>query len=271
MEKIDYETRIPSGDFDLTKGYNSLNNNNPALCVEEDWKSESDTPKSCFNIEMDIKEVNNENGEVQKDLKANILQLAECENDLDIARNEMIEKLNNHNPDEAPILIEETEEGSLSCSRRVTGESEHDPNQADGSTPFQIIHDFFKKEPQTQVQKTNARNRNRTVNSDSSPKQKVPQQPEQTNNNNAIIKSIFQNTLKNFGRKPEEKELPKLEGFLKKKSPNFFKVWQVRYVILRDKKFFYYRNEIKDEKPAGCLDFDLFSAKVEVHFLLCND
>jgi len=113
-----------------------------------------------------------------------------------------------------------------------------------------------------------ARNRNKTANSDSSPSRKAQQSPEQkkelNTNNSAIIKSIFQNTLKNFGRKQEEKELPKVEGFLKKRSPSFFKVWQVRYVILRNKKFFYYRNEVRDEKPAGCLDFDLFSAKIEI-------
>ena len=75
------------------------------------------------------------------------------------------------------------------------------------------------------------------------------------------FKSMLQNTMKNFRTRHED--LPIKEGALKKRSPSFLHAWQLRYIVLRDKKLFYYR-EVTKEKPAGCLDFDLFSAKLEV-------
>ena len=79
---------------------------------------------SYFYFSKKIGGVGEGNQESEKDLKANILELAECEDELDLARNAMVERLNNHEKEDIPIMVDETEEGSLSCSRRVTGESE---------------------------------------------------------------------------------------------------------------------------------------------------
>jgi len=56
---------------------------------------------------------------------------------------------------------------------------------------------------------------------------------------------------------------PAIEGYLKKKSTNFLRLWQKRYYALKEKKLFYYKNESKDIM-LGVLDFDLISVKLEV-------
>ena len=58
-----------------------------------------------------------------------------------------------------------------------------------------------------------------------------------------------------------KKNMQTLKGYLYKKSPNIFNVfdpWQKRYVILENKKMTYYEDENDLQNPKGVINFDMF-------------
>lgn len=47
-----------------------------------------------------------------------------------------------------------------------------------------------------------------------------------------------------FSKKKKAADAPKeLKGYLQKKSPSLFRGWQDRFIVLKDRKLFYYKNE----------------------------
>ena len=64
-------------------------------------------------------------------------------------------------------------------------------------------------------------------------------------------------------RQVSEGKLPKLEGWLSKKSYYKIQGWQQRYCILKDKRLLYYKKKYIGVKVQGCIDFDLMNVKLE--------
>eukprot|EP01066_Platyproteum_vivax_P010401 Platyproteum_vivax@DN4646_c0_g1_i1.p1 len=67
---------------------------------------------------------------------------------------------------------------------------------------------------------------------------------------------------KGLGRATGVQDLPRLEGFLQKRSPYRLKSWQFRYFRLANRKLTWFKTN-KDLIPLGTIDFDLVSATIE--------
>lgn len=94
---------------------------------------------------------------------------------------------------------------------------------------------------------------------DESPNQQGPSETKVTIN----FKNLFQKSIKTVWKKEGAQELPTIQGYLDKRSTQFLHMWQKRYVVVNEKKLIYYKNETLDQ-ICGCLDFDLFCARVEI-------
>jgi hypothetical protein len=64
-----------------------------------------------------------------------------------------------------------------------------------------------------------------------------------------------------------QKESDLKVGFLQKKSPSFFKGWQQRFFILKDRKLKYYNAKVPVNStkaiPKGVINFDYFTCSVK--------
>jgi len=55
-----------------------------------------------------------------------------------------------------------------------------------------------------------------------------------------------------------------MKGFLKKRSPKYLMGWQKRWCVLKDQKFFYFKNETAF-RQLGCISFNIVTTQAEVN------
>jgi hypothetical protein len=53
-----------------------------------------------------------------------------------------------------------------------------------------------------------------------------------------------------------------MKGTLSKKSPSMLKGWQQRFVVLKDKKLRYYKNE-NSKFAKGCINFEFYEVTIK--------
>lgn len=72
---------------------------------------------------------------------------------------------------------------------------------------------------------------------------------------------VVDSVLKKFSN---EESSPEIVGILKKKSEGFIKVWNKRYIVIRDNELYYFSSP-KDKTIRGCINFDAFNVSVKLH------